>query len=209
MVGVDGRAVDQRTTLTAGTAVAFADGAFAVGRPIGNGFAIVEPHTSLDGSTITIGAQSRNGAASDFLGPALVSDLSPYSAAHLPIDVADLPVGYDLGAGAFDVFAHYKTGYRLTVGSDYTVSAIGTLVDEEGEPIALLTGDAWEEGQPEGRHVEIFTNRAGRFGAQGLKPGRWLVDMATDPKTRFVIEVPEGTNGMLRLGTLEPAKREQ
>ncbi len=208
MVGIDGSAVDQRTTLTNGTAIAFADGRFAVGRPIGNGFAIVEPHTNLDGSTITIGAQGRSAASSDFLGPALVSDLSPYSAAHLPIEVTNLPVGYDLGAGAFDLFAHYRTGYRLTVGSDYTVSAIGTLVDGQGEPIALLTGDAYEEGQSQGRHVQIFTNRAGRFGAQGLRPGRWLVDMATDPKTRFVIEVPDGTNGMLRLGTLKPAMRE-
>lgn len=204
MVGIDGNAVEQRSSLTSGTAIAFADGAFALGRPITNSFAIVEPHKNLSSSRIAIGAQSRNSATSDIFGPALVSDLSPYTTTHLPVDTADLPPGYDVGTGSFDVFAHYKSGYRLTVGSDYTVSAIGTLVDDSGTPVALATGEAYEVG--EGRHqVQIFTNRAGRFGAQGLRPGRWEVKIATSPSAHYVIDVPKDANGILQLGSIRPA----
>ena len=209
-VGLNGAKVNETTSLTMGTAFAYADGAAAMGRPIGNGFAIVAPHENLKDSEVMVGGMSgpdRGYPSSDFLGPALYSDVSSYSAMRLPVDVNNLPTGYDLGNSTLEIFAPYRSGYKLIVGSDYTVAAYGTVVNEKGEPIPLLTGDAYEEGHPEGRHVQIFTNRAGKFGAQGLRPGRWLIDMATEPdKTRFIIDVPQGTVGMLKLDTLKPVK---
>jgi outer membrane usher protein len=177
-----------------------------MGRPISNGFAIVAPHDNLPDSDVSIGAsQQGRQAASGMLGPALVSDMSPYSPARVPYDVSNLPVGYDLGAGAFDLQPAYKSGYTLTVGSDYTVTAFGTLVDDKGEPVTLLTGTAQEEGRKDGPTVTVFTNKAGKFGAQGLRPGRWLLDMATEPKTRYLLEIPKDAVGLVRLETLKPA----
>ena len=205
LVGLDTNTIDQRTSVTAGTAIAFADGQFAFGRPISNGFAIVGMHENLQDSEVAIGAsQDAQQSSSDFLGPALVSDVSPYSPSRVAYDVSNLPVGYDLGAGVFDLYPSYKNGYSLTVGSDYTVTAFGTLVDEEGEPIPLLTGVAYEKGHEDEHKVTIFTNKAGRFGAQGLRPGSWIIEMATEPKTRFAIDVPDGTVGLLKLETLKP-----
>jgi outer membrane usher protein len=206
LAGLETGKIDQRTSLTAGTAIAFADGRFAVGRPIWNGFAIIGTHSNLPDSDVAIGAsQEESRASSDLLGPALLSDISPYSPARVPYDVSNLPVGYDLGAGAFDLFPSYKSGYKLTIGSDYTVTAFGILADAAGEPIALLTGTAYEEGHPDDHKVTIFTNRTGRFGAQGLRPGRWIIDMATEPPTRFVIDIPKATVGLVKLDTLKPA----
>jgi outer membrane usher protein len=206
LAGLNTQELEQRTSVTAGTAIAFADGRFAVGRPIANGFAIVAPHDNLPDSDVVIGGstQAKQGA-SDVFGPALVSGMSAYSPARVAYDVSNLPVGYDLGAGAFDLFPAYKSGYRLTVGSDYTVTAYGTLVDENGEPVALLTGTAEEEGRENSPKVSVFTNRVGRFGAQGLRPGRWVLEMATEPKTRFIIDVPKDAVGLVKLDTLRPA----
>jgi outer membrane usher protein len=204
--GLDTETVDQRTSVTAGTAIAFADGRVAVGRPVSGGFAIVDLHDNLKESQVTVGQADSPRASSDIFGPALLPDISPYSPSRVPVDVSNLPMGYDLGAGAFDLFPHYKSGYLLTVGSDYTVTAFGSLVDAEGEPVALLTGEAYEEGQQKGRKVTVFTNRVGKFGAQGLRPGRWVLDMATEPKkTRYVIDIPKDTVGLVRLDTLKPA----
>ncbi len=205
LAGLDTEQLEQRTTVAAGTAVAFADGRVAVGRPISNGFAIVAPHDNLPDSTVSIGsnAQEKRGST-DLLGPALVSEMSAYSPARVAYDVGNLPVGYDLGAGVFDLFPAYKSGYRLTVGSDYTVTAFGTLVDEHGEPLALLTGKATEQGHEGGPTVTIFTNRVGRFGAQGLRPGRWTLEMATEPPTRYAIDVPKDAVGLVKLETLHP-----
>ena len=179
----------------------------AIGRPVTNSFAIVEPHAKLPDSTVIVGSSKDAArASSDFFGPALLPDLSPYSPSRIPIDVDNLPMGYDLGTGGFDLLAPYKSGYHFTVGSDYTVTAFGTLTDAQGEPIPLLTGIAFEEGHPDDHRVTVFTNKVGRFGAQGLRPGRWVIEMATEPVTRFVFDVPEDTVGLLRLDTLAPVK---
>jgi outer membrane usher protein len=207
LAGLNTNKIEQRTSATMGTAIAFADGAFAVGRPVTSGFAVVGPHANLPDSDVTVGSgPDGKSAASDILGPALVSDISSYSPSRVQVEVSNLPNGYDLGAGGFDLHAPYKAGYRLVVGSDYTVSAHGSMVNEQGVPISLLTGDAFLEGHPEGRHVQFFTNKAGKFGAQGLCPGRWVVDMDTDPKSRFVIDVPQGAVGLIKLDTLKPVK---
>lgn len=207
LVGLGTDTIDQRTSITAGTAIAFADGQFAIGRPISNGFAIVDKHGNLPDSDVAIGgSQDAQQSSSDMFGPALVSDISPYSPSRVAYDVSNLPVGYDLGAGAFDLHAGYKTGYKLKVGSDYTVTAFGTLMDDEGNPIPLLTGVAYQEGYEDEHKVTIFTNRVGRFGAQGLRPGRWIIEMATEPKTRFVIDIPEGTVGLIKLDALKPVE---
>ena len=57
-----------------------------------------------------------------------------------------------------------------------------------------------------GRKVELFTNRAGRFGAQGLAPGRWVIEMPTEPEpTRYVVDIPDGVKGLHNAGILKPS----
>ena len=83
---------------------------------------------------------------------------------------------------------------------------MGTLNDVRGEPIPLLAGTAREAARENGRKVELFTNRAGRFGAQGLAPGRWIIEMPTEPEpVRYVIDIPEGVKGLHNAGVLKPA----
>ena len=198
---------DQRSTARFGTALVFADGQFGVSAPIrGNGFAIVTPHESIASKEVVLGAPDAPRAKSDWLGPAVVRDLPAYTPAVVPVDVADLPIGYDLGSGAYDIVAPYRAGYRLKVGSDHSVSAFGTLLLADGSPVALLTGVA-KRDDGTGTSVSIFTNAAGRFGAEGLAPGRWIVEMATDDHpTRFAIVVPAGTQGLYKTGELRPLK---
>ena len=88
-------------------------------------------------------------------------------------------------------------GYLVT---PYFISRID---DRDGNPVSLLSGTAREAGAGQGREVQLFTNKAGRFGAQGLSPGRWLIEMDTDPQpTRFVLEIPPGTKGAYNAGAL-------
>jgi outer membrane usher protein len=128
-----------------------------------------------------------------------------YAPVNMTVDADDLPTGYSLGKGAFDISAPYRGGYALEAGSAFSVSAYGTLQNSNGEPISLLTGTAVSE-KDSSKQVAIFTNAAGKFGADGLAPGRWIVEMATDGEpTRFVLDVPAGTDGLFKAGTLTPA----
>ncbi len=203
----DPESTEQRTSLRAASSLVYADGRFGIGRPVSGGFALVAPHKSLGEADVLVGAPDAVIAESGWFGPAVAPSVSAYVQTRLAYDAPGMPVGYDLGRATYDLMAPYKAGYRLEVGSAYTVTATGTLLSEFGEPIPLLAGTAREAGKPDGPKVELFTNRTGRFGAQGLAPGRWIVEMpVSDEPVRFAIDVPEGATGLHNAGTLRPLK---
>jgi outer membrane usher protein len=198
---------DQRTSLRVASAIAFAGDAFAVGRPIYDSFAILAPHPTLKGAQIVVDpSQDSHLAQSDFLGPALMNDLGSYSIRTIVYDVPNAPAGYDIGQGSLLVLPPYRSGYKVTVGSDYSVTVVGRLLDTEGAPISLLAGKAFDLDDPKHPPVVMFTSRDGRFGAQGLRPGHWRIEMPTQPATNFVITVPKDATGLYRAGDLAPSR---
>jgi outer membrane usher protein len=204
--GRQAAALDERSSLRAETSFVMADGAWGIGRPVRNGFAIVEAHDSLEGRTVSVGAKGAEIARSDLAGPAVINEIAPFVPRSIPYDAADLSAGYDLGSGTFEVRSPYKAGYRLKAGSAYTVTAMGTLLDRNGAPLTLMQGTASEGTDGKGRTADIFSNKTGRFGAQGLAPGRWIIEMATEPEpTRYVIDIPENAVGLHDAGTLKPS----
>lgn len=197
----------QRTSLRVGTAIAFAGDKIAIGAPVrGGAFGIVTPHESLGDAEVTVGNVDSPRARADAWGNALVPDLPAYLPSSVSVDVDNLPLGYSLGSGSFDTFAPYKAGYAFQVGSANSVSVYGTLVQEDGEPVSLLTGTARPDGAP-GEPVSVFTNTEGRFGAEGLAPGRWIIEMNADNgPLLFAVDVPDGANGLVKVGTLHPTR---
>lgn len=197
----------QRTSLQVGTSIAFADDHIAIGAPItGDAFAIVYPHASIADKTVTVGSGDNVRAIADGWGPAVVTNLPAYAPSTISVDADDLPLGYSLGAAAFDTFAPFRGGYDLEVGSAYSVSAYGTLQFADGAPVALLTGIAHPIEHSD-KIVTVFTNAVGRFGAEGLSPGRWIIEMSTDgAPTRFILDIPADAEGLFKVGTLHPAE---
>lgn len=200
------RGQEQRTLVRAGTAIAFADGHVAVGQPIRNGaFAIVHAHESIAANEIAVGGDGAVLAKTDRLGPALVTNIPSFTPSSIPIAVADLPVGYSLGSSTIDTLAPNKAGYAIEVGSDRSISAVGTLSTTSGTPAELRAGMLHPEGSDE-PSIRIFTNGAGRFAAEGLSPGRWIIELeGEDAATRYVLTIPSDASGLARLGTLSPA----
>ena len=196
---------EERTSVQVASSLVYADGAWGVGRPVTGGFALVTPHKSLDGSPVVVGATDSVVAESGWFGPAVVPKVPAFTQTRVPYDVPEAPAGYDLGSAAYDMNAPYRAGYNLQAGSAYTVSAMGTLLDTEGQPLSLLAGTAREANRENGRKVELFTNQTGRFGAQGLAPGKWIIEMPTEGEpARYIIEIPEGVVGLHNAGTLKP-----
>ncbi|HEX3919746.1 MAG TPA: LysM peptidoglycan-binding domain-containing protein [Caulobacteraceae bacterium] len=197
---------DQRTSFQFGTSIAFAGNAVAIGRPIYDSFAILEPHPSLKGAQVVVDpSQDGRLAESGLLGGAVLSDLGSYSVRTIIYDVPNAPAGYDIGQGSILVKPPYRSGYKVVVGSDYSVTVIGRLLDADGAPISLLAGHAYDLDDPKHEPVEMFTSRDGRFGAQGLRPGHWRIEMPTQPVAKFIITVPKGATGLYRAGDLKPS----
>jgi len=196
--------VDQRTSLRVASSIAFAGGSFAVGRPISDSFAIMRPYKG--GKRLSIEVEPSQGsyqARSGTFGPALYGQVGSYSPRTLTYDVPNATAGLDLGTGSIRMYAPYRSGYVVAVGSDYNVMAIGRLT-LGGEPLALKVGQAIEIGG-EQRRVELFTNRQGRFGISGLRPGRWRIEMNDSPPIIYELDIPETDSGIVRIGDVNPA----
>lgn len=200
----DGDVANQQTSLRAYGSLAYAGGRLVAGREIFDSFALVRPHSSLGGRPVLIrGAFSlEESARSGLLGPAVVP-LGSYYPQSVPYDVEDLPLGYDLGAGLFQLKPRLHSGYLLTVGSDYYVTASGLMVDSRGMPVSLRVGRAVSLDDPNAPQVDVLTNRTGRFAISGLAAGRWRITLLGEPPLTYDIVVPEAT--LFRAGTIRPS----
>lgn len=197
----------QRTSFRMGTSIAIAGGEVSIGRPIYDSFAIVKPHASLKKANIVVEPTPYGYTAnSGTMGQATMPSLSSYSERVVTVDAEGAPAGVDIGQGSFKVFPGYRSGYVLEVGSDYHVTAMGTMLDIDGQPIALVSGKATELAHPDRNAVTLFTNRQGRFGATGLAPGQWRIEMLDVKKSVYLITIPEDADGVVRLGEISPVK---
>jgi len=198
---------DQRTSARAALSLAFADGRLVLARPILNGFAIIEPHSSAKGGKLVVNpTEEGHLAASGFLGPAVVPDLNAYTQREIFIEPSGMPVGYDIGPGAYRFQAPYRAGYRIIVGSDYWMTASGRLLRIDGSPLTYAGGEAREVADPDRAPVTFFTSSDGRYAISGVRPGRWRLTMTTDPPTIYEIEVGETAEGLIALGDASPVE---
>lgn len=199
---------DQRTALRAGASLAFADGRFAVSRPINDSFAMLAPHRSLDSAQVYADPQDRfYSARSGWFGPAVVADLGAYSPRTVTFDVPEAPPGYDLGAGVAQMQPPYRGGYLIEVGSDYSISATGQLMTASGAPLALWVGEAREVDGDARPAVRLFTNASGRFAVQGLRPGRWILSSPDGLGVVYILDIPADAGNLVRAGALNPETR--
>jgi outer membrane usher protein len=198
------------TTFRAAVGVGFADGHFAFGRPVYDGFAIVRPHKTLNNSRITVGGGSRPGerpiATTDIFGPALVPLQRPYQVQSLDVAVQNAPVGYDLGGSRFSVLPGARSGVDVVVGSDASNTVIGTLVASDGEPVALRSGVLRSVERPDEEPLPLFTNRTGRFAASGVRPGTYRI-VIDDLDTGQTLKVPAESTGLVQAGRVTVEKK--
>lgn len=204
--------VDQVSSVRTRGTIAFSGGRVAWGRYLSDSFAIVSAHPSLGDAPVSapiiLGDRlsGRTVARTGTFGPALVP-LSSYTRQTIPFEVPDAPAGYDLGAGNFAVYPWLNSGYHFTVGSEYNVTILGTLLDDTGRPMALLAGTARKIDDPNSPVVEVFTNRIGRFGASGLGPGRWRMRFADG--LFYDIEITRSQGSFANFGTIRPTGRQE
>ncbi|MEM9897806.1 MAG: fimbria/pilus outer membrane usher protein [Pseudomonadota bacterium] len=188
------------TSFDLGASLAFADGAFAFGRPIIDSFAIVDIHKSLKDSGLEIDPSDRGPLVrSDRFGPIIVPDIQSYRNDRFAVSIEDAPIGYDTGESSYDLVLPFRSGARIKIGNGAIVSVLGTLVDESGEPISLKTGTASNLSLPDAEPAFVFTNRQGRFVLESLSAGKWSIKLDTNPPLEGVIEIGKEDAGLLRI----------
>jgi hypothetical protein len=79
----------------------------------------------------------------------------------------------------------------------------GILLHENGESVALAVAELRPIGGRARSPVVVMTNRAGRFSAMGLEPGRYAVRLAGETRASGELEIPAGTTGVYSAGAVE------
>ncbi|AVJ55160.1 hypothetical protein C5610_01895 [Idiomarina sp. OT37-5b] len=158
-----------RTALS--STLGIADGQVGVGSIVETPFALVRKHHTLANSTVQVNP--------DYLGEieakagetiaGMVSLGAPFSETSVLVNVPDAPLGYNWGPGLYDSSGGSTTGRVITVGSDAAYLVLGYIYNHLGQPLSLERGEL----RGEGRVLEVFTNRRGRFAVEGIAPGRY------------------------------------
>lgn len=194
----------QITSLRVSSSIVFADGQFGVGRRVGDSFALLYPHATLEGHAVVAGqsiAENEYLSRSGALGGAVNGYLASYVTQSVQYDVENPPVGYDVGSGVVRVHPAYHSGYKLRIGTDAFVSAVGTLVQSDGAPMVLASGSVTSLDREEPQRP-FFTNSVGRFAVQNLRLGEhYRIDVfgKTSP---YRFDVPKDSKGLVDLHTV-------
>ncbi|QYF85961.1 hypothetical protein [Brevundimonas sp. PAMC22021] len=197
---LDGRRSLARSDVRIGSFLGYADGAFALGRPTNDAFIISPVHSSLRQSRVDIVSGDNVVARAGALGPALVPLQRAYGVNRFGIVVNPLPRGYDLGSGVLETFPGFGSGYRMMIGSDASRIALGVLMGPSG-PLVLGAGRIRPTGAGASAERPFFTNRGGRFVADGLAPDRYEILIGDEVAAEFVI--PRESQGVVNVGTIQ------
>ncbi len=158
--------------------IAITERGVAIGRDPARGFAIVQAHKSLDDAPVEIRTSSSPvpRARSDIFGDAVIDIERGYTPQFIDVEVAEAPIGYNLGEGRYLLDPGARSGFVVEVGRDDYFSALGTIT-RYGEAISLRTGKVVSLSDPDWTPRPLFTNRSGRFAVGDLKPGRYRISI--------------------------------
>ncbi|MFM2042750.1 MAG: hypothetical protein RLY86_1326 [Pseudomonadota bacterium] len=207
---------DIRTIAAAGTALVFADGAWGLSRPVGDGFAIIRPVPALRDAVVAVEpyrltgeVETRSMARSDGLGAAVYPALSGYAPREMPIEVGNLPPGTSIDGARIVLGPRYRSGILVDLGNDANASIMGFLTTADGAPVANLGGRAERvvteekattpEAADPADPVPFFTNASGRFFLEGLRAGHRYRLVLAGGRGVAELEIPADAFGLVRL----------
>jgi outer membrane usher protein len=179
------------------SSIAIADGVVGIGRNIRTPYAIVKKHQTLHDSQVLINPDSRGkyvGYATDNVA-GLVNLGTPYTQSGVVVDVKNAPLGYDIGAGTYELVGANQSAHSILIGSDEAYTVIGYLVDNKEKPIALARG-VMTLGN---KSWPFFTNKRGRFVVEGVSIGSALLQMG---ELKTVVELTQQNGNLIILNNL-------
>jgi len=181
--------------------IGFADGSFALGRDMGQGFYLVRRHPNLKDAGVTLyqgRSQTLPLASSGGFGPAVAPVTTAYQPTELLINVTDVPVGYDVGDTRFVILPGARSGVVIELGSEAYRWRLGTLL-LEGEPVALVYGELINVKT--GERQTFFTNATGRASFASLAPGDYDI-LLSDSAYGARFSVLDSDPAFIEMGTI-------
>jgi outer membrane usher protein len=194
----------EEATVRLQSSLTFADGTFALARPVRENFAIVTGKEGLEDIVMKVDPDSRGAsrARSAWLSPAVITDLSSYRVRNVRVEPVDPPLGATPEKMTFQLAPTYKSGVLLKLGKEPHILAVGRLVDDLGAPIAYLSLEIRRVDDVSAPPIAAFTGKNGSFHAPDLKPGRYEIRPGSAQWGTVTVDIPETSDGMCRLGRI-------
>ena len=177
------------TSVSFNTALAFADGAFAMTNSLYGPFMIVSPESSLKGATLSVSstASTDTGVNRKTFGNVLYTRLSMYRANNIVVYASNGSLFTSAGSFLFKVTPYARQGFLARIALEASVAVSGVLkqsqdivYDSYSSPIYRVT--LAEDGVSV-QNIEIdrssyfFTDVDGRFILSDLKSGLYMIDL--------------------------------
>lgn len=204
--------IENRTTLRAGTTLAFASDKQGIHaefmRPQTTSFAmfIAKDHDGpLDLRGVGIHSEGGRGP----FGNALYSNLIPYQYREVSLDPINLRPGQSFNRERFVLLPRYKSGHLIRVHVTGSLSLRVRLEDENAKVITLTSGQMRPIESQKDQELdvrEVFTNRQGVLFVDGLRPAKYeLVIQGYEPLAIDLRQYNKLTE-TLELGTLKTVR---
>jgi hypothetical protein len=118
----------------------FADGAWALGRPVQGtgGFILAGTERSLKGAKVHIDRSRQTGldhSRTGWLGAAYKNNLTEYRSAQLTVTLTDAPPNAFLQNNQYYANARYKQGYSLRLGEKQNTVILEATIIQSGRPV--------------------------------------------------------------------------
>lgn len=194
-------------TVSAGTAITYVDGEFAMSRPLhGQSFALIEAKPSIGDGRLGV---IRGFGSKPFMylhgagDSAVLPNLSPYYVTQIKLDPLDLALDAQLEKQTFDVLPGYRSGIKIEVGMEGIVYLSGKLLFADQTPVALQTGRIRSLDHADTKPIPFFTDESGHFEAADLRPGRYSIMLSGHPDLSSVVNIPADRFGLYEVGDVK------
>ena len=194
---------------TGGASFMFADGLWAFGRPVYNGFMLADTKNGLKGSTVYVNYSeffnnyySKNG----WLGAAYYNQIMNYRPNEIQVSLTDIPIGAWLEQDRYYAMGAYKQGYAIKLGSEARAILQVRLTDEAG-PFAYKYVTV-EQLDSKGNTTDkraTFTNRDGLLQSGNIKPGsKYRLIFSTDSYVKDIdLIIPTNAGSLIILPDIQ------
>ncbi len=181
-----------------GTALVFAGGQFAISRPIENSFAIVTLDQSIKKQKLPVNKfNSFQGAEINFLGPAVLNNLTPYFEQAVVLDSKSLPLGYALSKENFTIRPGFKAGELVKADLIGEVSIRGQF-EFGSKNKSYINARIVSNTQVA---YDFFSNEQGEFFISGVIPGVYKLTL-DGYEVEYSFEITKKSIGIIDLGVV-------
>lgn len=183
--------------LNMATALSFADGSFAISKPLRDSFIIFDPDKSTGSMPVAFAINS--GTRQISTGSPLAQGLSSYSKVIASVDFPEADADVTATVPHVALATGYRTGFVYRTGLEKRMYVTGRLIDAQGLPVSLVAGDV---EKTDGSYFDFtFTDEEGYFQAYGLTSGQYKIHWPDNIGVSLITLGPD-EDGLVELGDI-------